>query len=220
MTVLIRRFWKKVQMTKPTFKEENLYWQKGTAYVIGIDEVGRGAFAGPIVAAGVVYKPNFKHKFLDKVNDSKLLKPKLREELAELIKLYSLFYDIQSVDISFINKYGIGKANIAVFRKVLKSMLKNFNDLNHFILIDGFHGKYLPGGIRKQKAIIKGDQKSLSIASASIIAKVYRDNLMRELNENCPNYGFLENKGYGTRFHRDALKFYGATKFHRTSFID
>ena len=205
-------------MPKPSFKEEAKLWSSNIDYVIGLDEVGRGAFAGPIVAAGVVYKPNFKHKFLDKVNDSKLLKPKLREELAELIKLHSLFYEIQSVDISFINKYGIGKANIAVFRKVLKSMLKNFNDLNHFILIDGFHGKYLPGGIRKQKAIIKGDQKSLSIASASIIAKVYRDNLMRKASNIYPNYNFKQNKGYGTLEHRLALRAFGISNYHRTAF--
>ena len=206
--------------TQPSFSEEEFYWKSGINHVIGLDEVGRGAFAGPIVAAGVIYTPNFKSSFLDKINDSKLLKPKLREELSELIKQYSLFYTIESIETKYINKHGIGKANIAVFRKILKSMLKNFNDLNHFILIDGFHCKYLPGGAKKQKAIIKGDQKSLSIASASIIAKVYRDNLMREAHNSYPNYNFKQNKGYGTKIHRDALKFYGATKFHRASFID
>jgi len=205
-------------MTKPTFDEEDFYWQSGITHVVGLDEVGRGAFAGPIVAAGVIYSPNFKHKFLEKVNDSKLLKPKLREELSELIKQYSLFYTIESVEIDYINVHGIGKANIAVFRKVLKTMLKNFNDLNHFILIDGFHCKNLPGGIKKQKAIIKGDRKSLSIASASIIAKVYRDNLMKEASNTFPNYNFKQNKGYGTLEHRNALRVNGLCDLHRIDF--
>ncbi len=215
----IHLFWKMaMKMNKPTFLEEKRLWREGIEHVIGIDEVGRGAFAGPIVAAGVIYKPDFKHPFLGNVNDSKLLKPKFREELAELIKQYSLFYTIESIETKYINKHGIGKANTAVFRKVLKSMLKNFNDLNHFILIDGFHCKYLPGGIKKQKAIIKGDRKSLSIASASIIAKVYRDNLMREASNAYPNYNFEQNKGYGTKLHRDYIKIYGLCKIHRSSF--
>lgn len=205
---------------KPSFEEERRLWTLNIDLVIGIDEVGRGAFAGPIVAAGVVYKPNFKHKFLKYINDSKLLKPKRREELDLEIKHYSLFFDIQTIDVSYINKYGIGRANIAVFRKVLKNMAKNFNDSNHFILIDGFHGKYLPGGIKKQKAIIKGDRKSLSIASASIIAKVYRDNLMREASLRFPNYNFKQNKGYGTLEHRNAINKFGASQFHRISFLD
>lgn len=207
-----------MKKTKPTFEEEKRLWREGIEHVIGIDEVGRGAFAGPIVAAGVVYTPNFRHPFLSRVNDSKLLSLKQREELSEKIISNALFFAIESIDIDFINRHGIGKANIAVFRKVVKKLLKNFDDSNHFTLIDGFHGKYLPGGIKKQKAIIKGDRKSLSIASASIIAKVYRDNLMKEAASVYPNYNFGQNKGYGTKTHRDALKTYGVLGFHRTSF--
>lgn len=204
--------------SKPTFNEESFYWNFGIDHVIGLDEVGRGAFAGPIVAAGVIFKPGFKHELLDKVNDSKLVKPKLREELSVFIKANSI-WAIESVDIEFINKYGIGKANNAVFRKVLKTMLKNFNDLNHFILIDGFKIKH-PAYFKNQKAIVKGDQKSLSIAAASIIAKVYRDNLMKEASKIYPNYNFAKNKGYGTLEHRNALKIHGISKFHRISFLD
>lgn len=209
-----------MKTNRPTFKEENKHWSNGTAYVIGIDEVGRGAFAGPIVAAGVVYPPYFEHSFLQDVNDSKLLKPKKREELSEKIIFYAKYFAIEAIDISYINRHGIGKANNAVFRKVLKSMLRNFDDSNHFVLIDGFHCKYLPGGIKKQKAIVKGDQKSLSIASASIIAKVYRDNLMREVSNKYPDYNFEQNKGYGTKNHREALRINGISKFHRLAFID
>lgn len=205
-------------MIKPSFEEEIKLWNNGIEFVIGIDEVGRGAFAGPIVGAGVVYRPNFKSSFLDKINDSKLLKPKLREELSILIKQNSV-WSIESVDISYINKYGIGKANIAVFRKVLRSLLLRFEaNKDYFILIDGFHGKYLPGGIKKQKAIVKGDRKSLSIASASIIAKVYRDNLMKEAGDDFPNYNFGQNKGYGTKKHREAIRLNGLCGLHRTSF--
>lgn len=208
-----------MKIQRPTFEEENKLWNNDTAYVIGIDEVGRGAFAGPIVAAGVVYPPNFNHPFLHRVNDSKLLKPILREELSHLIKQYSLFYSIESIEIKYINTHGIGKANIAVFRKVLNKLVLKINNSNYFILIDGFHGKYLPGGIKKQKAIIKGDQKSLSIASASIIAKVYRDHLMREASNVYPNYGFSNNKGYGTKIHRLAIGIHGVSKFHRLAFV-
>lgn len=204
---------------KPHFSEEKIHWDNNINYVIGLDEVGRGAFAGPIVAAGVIYSPNLEHPFLREVNDSKLLKPKQRELCSELIKQYATHWTIESIDIAYINKHGIGKANTAVFRKVLNKLISSINDSNYFILIDGFHKKYLPGGIKKQKGIVKGDQKSLSIASASIIAKVYRDNLMREANKSFPNYMFAQNKGYGTLEHRNAIENYGASKFHRIAFV-
>lgn len=197
---------------KPSFKEEQFYWGIGIQNVIGIDEVGRGAFAGPIVAAGVIYKPNFEHEFLSIVNDSKLVKPKLREELSELIKANSI-WTIEEVDIDFINKFGIGKANSQVLKKVIDILMLKLNSDNYFAIVDGFDLK-----IEKQKAIIRGDKISLSIASASIIAKVYRDNLMRKLHSEFPAYNFWENKGYGTKFHRDALKINGLSKIHRTTF--
>jgi len=205
-------------ITKPSFEEEKLYWKSGIDFVIGLDEVGRGAFAGPIVAAGVVFDRNVNTKFVRGVNDSKLINPRLREELSEIIKANSIFA-IESVEIDYINKNGIGKANSAVFRKVLRSLIMNFEQKsNYFILIDGFHKKYLPGGIKKQKGIVKGDQKSLSIAAASILAKVYRDNLMQKESKKYPNYLFERNKGYGSRAHRQALKEFGLIKIHRTSF--
>lgn len=210
-----------MKKTRPSFKEEIKLWNNGIDYVIGIDEVGRGAFAGPIVGAGVVFKPNFDHLFLRNVNDSKLLRPNQRELCSVFIKQNALHWTVELIDIGYINKYGIGKANIAVFRKVLRSLLLKFDaNKDYFVLIDGFHGKYLPGGIQKQKAIVKGDRKSLSIASASIIAKVYRDQLMKEISNKYPNYNFGQNKGYGTKLHRGAIKEHGISKFHRLSFID
>ncbi|MBP9716940.1 MAG: ribonuclease HII [Candidatus Levybacteria bacterium] len=198
--------------TKPSFEEEICYWNSNISHVIGLDEVGRGAFAGPIVAAGVIFKPNFKHDFLDKVNDSKLVKPKLREELSELIKANSV-WEIASVELDFINKFGIGKANLEVFKKVLNSLILKLKSEKYFVLVDGFDLK-----IPNQKPIIKGDQKSLSIAAASIIAKVYRDNLMREAGKLFPNYLFEENKGYGTLAHRNALRIHGLSTLHRIDF--
>ena len=206
------------KLTNPSFEEEIRLWNLKFPFVIGIDEVGRGAYAGPIVGAGVIYKPNFKHSFLTNINDSKLLSSKQREELNILIKNYCLFYAIEAIETPYINKFGIGKANSAVFRKVLKKLILKIESSNYFILVDGFHKKYLPGGIKKQKGILKGDQKSISIASASIIAKVYRDNLMREYSNSYPSYKFEQNKGYGTLIHREAIKKHGLTIFHRTSF--
>jgi len=204
---------------KPSFRQERLLWDKRVNYVIGMDEVGRGAFAGPIVAAGVVYSSSQNSKHLGNVNDSKLLNPILRTKCVKIIKENSLSWAVESVNISYINKHGIGKANTQAFRKVLKKLFSQMkNDLNHFVLIDGFHIKYLPGGLKKQKGIIKGDRICLSIASASILAKVYRDNLIKKLNKKYPQYNFYKNKGYGTKFHRDALKKHGLSKIHRTSF--
>lgn len=196
----------------PSFKEEKLLWENGIHYVIGLDEVGRGAFAGPIVAAGVIFKSNFKQDFLKLVNDSKLLKPKIREELSILIKANSI-WSIEKIDIDFINKEGIGKANLEVLKKVLIKLKTKINSDNYFALVDGFDLK-----INKQKPIVHGDKISLSIAAASIIAKVYRDNLMIKYHEEFPNYNFLENKGYGTKFHRNAIKKYGLSNIHRLSF--
>ncbi len=198
-----------MNLTKPSFNEEQIYWNQNINIVIGMDEVGRGAFAGPIVAAGVIYKPGFQHKFLDKVNDSKLLKPKTREELSVFIKENSA-WAIEQIDLDFINKFGIGRANFEVFRKVLEKLLPKDE---YFVLVDGFDLK-----IKNQKGITKGDRKSLSIASASIIAKVFRDEIMTKSHSLFPDYFFNANKGYGTLKHRDAIKKNGLCRFHRTSF--
>ncbi|OGH02505.1 MAG: hypothetical protein A2798_02540 [Candidatus Levybacteria bacterium RIFCSPHIGHO2_01_FULL_37_17] len=210
---------RQMKTQKPSFEFEKKYWGNHIDYVIGIDEVGRGAFAGPIVAAAVVFSSNIKIGALAEINDSKLLNFTQRAKLAKLIKEYALFWAVEQIDIAYINKYGIGKANSAVFRKVLKKLLKNIKSSNYSILIDGFHRKYLPGGLSKQQGIVKGDQKSLSIAAASILAKVYRDNLMKKESKLFPNYKFAKNKGYGTKEHRAAIINFGTTQIHRSSYI-
>jgi ribonuclease HII len=194
----------------PSFEFEKSYWLQGITAVIGIDEVGRGAFAGPIIAAGVIYKPNFKHKFLSKVNDSKLLTSKARIELSKYIKEHSTWV-IESVDIDYINKNGIGKANAAVLNNVIASLKPKEEE--YFVLADGWFK-----ATNFQKGLIGGDRLSLSIASASIIAKVYRDELMKSYAGNFPNYGFESNVGYGTKKHREAIGKYGLCELHRTSF--
>ena len=199
-----------LKLNKPTFKEEETCWDMGITSVIGLDEVGRGAFAGPITAAGVIFPINFKHELLSEIRDSKKLTSKKREILSEFIKENSR-WTIKSVSVDFINKHGIGEANKEVFSKVLKKL--TINDRNHFILVDGFNLQ-----IPNQKSIINGDNISMSIASASIIAKVYRDNKMIDYSKKYPEYGFELNKGYGTLMHRKAIKKNGQSTIHRTSF--
>lgn len=206
---------------KPTLKEEKKLWKKGYNCVIGIDEVGRGAFAGPIVAGAVVFsKKIVKNKnLLSEIDDSKLLTPLKREKLNKMIKKSAFFYTVAKINVPTINKLGIGKANQMVFRKVLKKMQKKIGEKKLFVIVDGFHVRYLKGiGLKNQKAIIKGDKKCVSIAAASIIAKVYRDRLMQKLHKTYPNYFFAKNKGYGTKKHQKALMKYGFCILHRRSF--
>ncbi len=207
-------------MTKPTFSEEETVWKKGVSYVVGLDEVGRGAFAGPVVVGAVVFK-NHKTlpKKLDKINDSKKLSAITRETLTPLIKRHATGFAISQVSVRVINKIGIGKATEMAFRRAISQIRQNLKGQKIFILIDGFEIKYIRGiGLKNQKAIIKGDQKSVSIAAASIIAKTYRDSQMDKLHIKFPVYSFLQNKGYGTEKHRKAIKTHGLCKEHRTSF--
>lgn len=209
-------------MTFPNFGEEKILWNKNIKYVIGVDEVGRGCFAGPVTAGAVVFSvnSNFKNSVLSKINDSKLIEPKLRAILSEEIKKEALHYCISTISVETINKIGIGKATQMAIRKCIKGILEQIEkDSNAYVLADGFHIKYIRSvGLKNQKGIIKGDRKSISIAAASIIAKVHRDKIMRKLNKVYPQYGFYKNKGYGTKFHQIAISKFGLSDLHRTSF--
>ncbi len=210
-------------MKIPNFSFETTLWNKGIEYVIGADEVGRGSFAGPVVTACVVFKKSSKREegLFSEINDSKLLKAKKRKILSDYIKREALAYSIAKVGVGDINKKGIGKSTQKATREAIKNLVKeyNLNPKKIFLLADGFPIKYIRGvGLKRQKAIIKGDQKSITIAAASIIAKVYRDKLMRKLNKKYPGYGFSRNKGYGTAFHQTSMKKKGLTDVHRTSF--
>lgn len=203
-------------MKLPDFSFERKLWKKGFRIVAGVDEVGRGAFAGPVVAAAVAFAPNSKQQTLNskiKINDSKQLNSKRRERAYFWIRKNALCYGIGKASVAQINKFGIKKATEIAFRKAIRNCGKRID----FLLIDAFFVPYVRGLRRKnQLAIINGDEKSISIAAASIIAKVYRDKLMISLGG---RYKWDKNKGYGTKEHQVALKKYGATKLHRKLFI-
>lgn len=194
-------------MVLPSLDIETSLWQKGHSKIVGIDEVGRGSWAGPMVAAGVIFPQDF--QIPDGLADSKLLKARERERLAIIITSQSRFA-IQEVSVATIDKIGIGKATNFLFKKIVKNLNPDF------CLIDAFYIKYFPK--RRQMAVKNGDKICASIAAASIIAKVYRDSLMRKLHFQYPHYGFGKHKGYGTKFHQQAIKDFGFTKIHRTSY--
>lgn len=197
-------------MTKPTFEHEQLLWQQGLKHIAGVDEVGRGCFAGPVVAAAVILPSTF--TATDGINDSKKLSPKKRKELETIIKKHALAYSIAEIPVDVINNVGIGKATQQAFVHAINSL----SVPPDHILIDAFFIEGLNKNI--QKPIIHGDSISLSIAAASIIAKVYRDELMERVHEKYLPYDFATNKGYGTKKHQDAIRTFGLSDFHRTSF--
>ncbi len=192
----------------PTLSLEQALWQKGYRKIAGIDEVGRGSWAGPLVAAGVIFPKDF--VLIDGIADSKLLKPRQREQLTKLITSRSLDFYIGEIPVSIINKVGIGQATNILFRKIAKNLNADF------CLIDAFYIKHF--NRKNQMAVKNGDKICASISAASIIAKVYRDNLMKKLSYKYPQYGFGKHKGYGTKMHQEAIKTYGFAKIHRTSY--
>lgn len=242
----------------PNFRYEKYYWQRGHRFVVGVDEVGRGAFAGPIVVGAVTFSPapqikNWTKNILSLgINDSKLLNPRKRQELAKEIKKNCL-WAISEIGVTAINNVGIGKATSMAIRKVIAELIskicrlqapdskqiliKEYKALNKknlkfenweleiskrttFVLLDTFHIKYLRGvGLHRQKAIKSGDRKSISIAAASIVAKVHRDKLMQGLAKKYKLYEWGRNKGYGTRQHLEAIKKYGVCRLHRRQFV-
>lgn len=197
-------------MVYASLKVEQSIWKKGYSLVCGIDEVGRGSFAGPVVAGAVVFSKDC--QIPPGVADSKLIKPRRREQLAVRIKQSAVSWSIAEVGVPKINKVGIGKATQKAFRKALK-LLPNKPD---FVLIDAFYIKHL--NRKKQEAIKDGDKICASIAAASIIAKVYRDKLMKKLAKTYPHYHFAKHKGYGTKLHQKAISKFGLTRIHRRSF--
>ena len=175
----------------------------------GCDEVGRGCLCGPVVAAAVIIDHQFNHNL---INDSKQLSFKTRIELDSYIKENVLDYSIAELSPEFIDEYNILNASIHAMHNAL-DQLKLKPEL---ILVDG--NKFHPYNYIPHQCIIKGDTKFLSIAAASILAKNYRDLLMIELHEEFPEYGWNKNMGYATKQHREALKKFGPTKYHRKSF--
>jgi ribonuclease HII len=204
-------------MILPDFVFEDKLHRQGYKFVAGVDEVGRGCFAGPVVAAAVAFAPNQKLKI--KINDSKKLTPKQREIADKWIRKNSLAWGIGTASVSQIDRLGIKKASEIAFRKAIVNCKLSIN----YLLIDAFYIPYVKGLRRKnQKAIVKGDTKSVSIAAASIIAKVYRDDLMLGLGRKPEyrKYEWARNKGYGTKEHQKAILKHGITRQHRKSFVN
>ena len=190
------------------YNYEKKYFDLGYKYIAGTDEVGRGPLAGPLVAAAVILDPSYKILGLD---DSKKLTEKKRIELNKEIKEHALCYSI-----TYIYPDEIEKINI--YQASKKAMIDSVNSLKikaDFILSDAMplSEQEIPF-----ESIIKGDTKSATIAAASIIAKVERDNYMVELSKKYPEYGFEKHKGYPTKFHKEALKEYGVLSVHRKSY--
>ncbi|CEN89341.1 ribonuclease HII [Paraclostridium sordellii] len=188
---------------------ENEGYEKGFTYIGGIDEAGRGPLAGPVVAAVVVFKPGTK---IEGINDSKKLSEAKRDQLFEIIKEEALDYGIGIVQKDEIDEYNILNATYMAMKKAV-NCLKQKPD---YLLVDAAH---IPDVDIEQKSIIKGDSKSISIAAASILAKVTRDSIMYEYDKMYPEYGFASHKGYGTDQHYKAIREHGITSIHRRSFL-
>ena len=188
---------------------ENEGYNKGYLYIGGIDEAGRGPLAGPVVAAVVVFKQNTK---IEGINDSKKLSEAKRNELFDIIKEEALDYGIGIVNNNEIDEINILNATYMAMKKALNCLDKTPD----YLLIDA---ATIPGVKVLQNSIIKGDSKSISIAAASILAKVTRDSIMYQYDEIYPEYGFKAHKGYGTKEHYEAIEKHGITPIHRKSFL-
>jgi len=201
-------------MIIPDFSREEKLYKKGYKLVAGIDEVGRGPLAGPVVAAAVVFAQNAKIGDLVKmgVRDSKLLTSKKRDYLYEKIIESCHDWSVSVVSVEIIDNINILQASLLAMRKAVES-LKTMPD---FLLIDGkFTIDDFPVS---QLAVPRADQNIFSVSAASVIAKVTRDRLLVELDEKYPDYGFAKHKGYGTKQHIEAIKKNGPCVIHRKSF--
>jgi ribonuclease HII len=187
---------------------ENELYKKNIKLIAGVDEVGRGPLAGPVVCAAVILKEDYEN---DKINDSKKLTEKKREALYDVIMGEAL-----SVGIGISSEDVIDEINILqATKKAMTEAIKNLDIKPEHVLIDAVKLEDLD---IPQTSIIKGDAKSISIAASSIIAKVTRDRMMIELDKKHPEYDFKNNKGYGTKKHIEAIRKYGIIKEHRKTF--
>ena len=202
-------------MKKVWNREEKLQYEralqaKGYAYIAGVDEVGRGPLAGPVVCAAVIM-PLADELIIEGVDDSKKLSEKKREQLAEEIKKRALYYTIVEVDEKAIDEINILEAT----KQGMKQAIERLEKQPDMVLTDGNMTIDISN---EQQSVIHGDALSYSIGAASIIAKVYRDKLMDEYAKTYPQYAFEKNKGYGTAAHIQAIKEYGICPIHRKTF--
>jgi ribonuclease HII len=193
----------------PLIKFDNKYYSKEIKIIAGIDEAGRGPLAGPVVAAAVIFNKNFN---IDGVDDSKKLSEKKRNYLSDLIKENAISYSFGIIDHKMIDEINILQATLKAMKEAVNTLFVKAD----LILIDG--NKSFISAI-PTKTIVKGDSKSFSIAAASILAKVKRDEIMKKASILYPGYAWAQNKGYGTKQHIEAIKQHGYTEFHRESFL-
>lgn len=207
------------------FKKESALYDSGVKYVIGIDEVGRGPLAGPVVAAAVCFevescraKGMQLQAWWKEIVDSKALTAKKREQLAEYISLNST-YALGTASVDEIESVNILQGSLLAMRRAAAALIKQLSGSAReglILLVDGRN--IIPELIIRQEAIVKGDRVVHSIAAASVMAKVHRDRLMESLGRQYPQYGLEKHKGYGTRHHIEAIKSYGLSPIHRASF--
>lgn len=183
-------------------------WQRGYRFVAGVDEVGRGPLAGPVVAAAVIWAPG---DFVPGLMDSKRLAAHRREELARIIRQRALAWGIGAASARYIDRHNIWQATYLAMRRALRRLPV----APDFVLVDGFP---IPGLPWPQQGLPGGDAVSASIAAASILAKVWRDALMERLDRRYPQYFFAQNRGYPTPQHLAALREFGPSPHHRLSY--
>ncbi len=193
----------------PDYSFESAAKESGFKYICGVDEAGRGPLAGPVCAAAVILPENL---LIEGLNDSKKLSEKKREALFDIIIEKAVDYHIAFGSLEEIEEHNILNATYFAMNRAIDG-LKEVD----FALIDG---NRVPNGIKVQCAtVVKGDAKSMSIAAASILAKVTRDRLLMEYDKKYPLYEFAKHKGYGTKAHTDLIKQYGPCEIHRLSFL-
>ena len=178
-------------------------------YECGTDEAGRGCLAGPVTAAAIILPEDFQ---LDLLNDSKQLSEKVREKLKPIIEEKAISYAVTHLEPIIIDEINILNASI----KAMQECVIKLNPIPNYIIVDG--NRFKPINNIPYSTIVKGDSKYMSIAAASVLAKTYRDEYMDKIHEEFPMYNWKKNKGYPTKEHREAIKKYGITKYHRTSF--
>lgn len=192
---------------KCTNEFEKAFWADGKSFVIGLDEAGRGPIAGPLVVAGVIFPKGYDH---DTIYDSKKISEKKREELFDEIKRDALYYKIEIVSEEEVDEHNIYRATQMTMEKIVLEC-----NICDSVLSDAMP---LPAVDLPLESLVKGDQKSVSIAAASILAKVTRDRIMVELDRKYPEYGLKQHKGYPTKKHLEALETYGVLDIHRKSY--
>ncbi|OYQ38253.1 ribonuclease HII [Flavobacterium cyanobacteriorum] len=178
-------------------------------YETGTDEAGRGCLAGPVTAAAVILPEDFQHEFL---NDSKQLTEKMREHLRPIIMEKALCYHLTNIEPEIIDEINILNASIRAMQECIVKLTPE----PQYIIVDG--NRFKPVNNIPYSCIIQGDAKYMSIAAASILAKTHRDDYMNKIHEEYPMYNWKSNKGYPTPEHREAIRKYGITKYHRKSF--